>query len=117
MVQQTFSSKIQELKLRVKEMLNERAKRNGINEPAFPTPIWGETTTSYFDYLMNLSDIDFRNIRFHTGLISGESWQYWVPYPEPDPEKEAMSLGYTEAVKDVPESYWIGEPPTPWTPS
>ena len=116
MKSESFVDMIQHLKRCVNSMVLERDQLAGVQESALPSPIWTEMV-SVFSYLMSLSPEDFRNIRFHTGLINGSSWRYWHPYPEPDPEIEAESLGYSAAVKDVPEKYWIGEPPTPGIPS
>ena len=111
-----FASTIQKLKLRVNEMLIERSKLVGTQETASLTPMWSELM-SVFSYIMNLSSEDFRNIRFHTSLISGPPISiYWYPYPQPDPEAEAEKLGYIRAIRGVPEKYWIGEPATPSIP-
>jgi hypothetical protein len=111
MESERYISMIQDLKRCVNSMLLERDKLAGVKETASASPIWSEVT-SVFSYLMNLSPEDFRNIRFHTGLFSGSSWDYWHRYPEPDPEVEAEKLGYIQAIQGVPEKYWIGEPPT-----
>jgi hypothetical protein len=62
---------------------------------------------------MDLSPEHFKNIRFHTGLINGSSWEFWHPYPRPNPDTVVARLGYLQAIEDVPEKYWAGEPPTP----
>ena len=113
----SFASKMQKLKKCVNKMLSERNKLIGRRETVSLTPLWSELL-SVFSYVMNLSTDDLKNIRFHTSLISGPSiWDTWYPYPlDPDPEAEARKLGYIQAIRDLPEKYWIGEPPTPGMP-
>ena len=107
---------MQELKKRVNKMLIERNNLIGMRETLALTPVWSDLL-SVFSYVMNLSPDDLRNIRFHTSPISGPPiWNTWYPYPEPDPEEEAKKLGYVQAISDIPEKYWIGEPPIPGMP-
>ena len=110
-----FDNFIQQLKQCVPNMLLERKESSLKNQNALPSPLW-EEGISVFRYLMNLSPEDFINIRFHTGLINGDSWVYWHPFPEPNPEEEANKLGYTRMIQDIPENLWVGEAPTPHLP-
>jgi hypothetical protein len=116
-----FASTIQRLKHCTQQMLIERQKIEhkqdlGLSKTASPSQLWSEVLTAY-SYLINLSEEDFKKIRFHTELISGELiGSYWHPYPPHDPEEFARGLGYQDLLMDLPEAYWISEPPIPGLP-
>ncbi|UBF25411.1 putative sugar O-methyltransferase [Kovacikia minuta CCNUW1] len=112
----SFAATIERLKIKVQEMLSERQQLQEQSETAIPSDFWVEILSVY-RYLMNLSADDFRNIRFHTELVTGELiGSYWHPHPLIDPEEFAFSLGYQDLLSDLPEAYWISEPPTPYLP-
>ncbi len=109
-----FERAIGRLKRAFSAMLSERAAlhRNGSR----PGPLWQEALQA-FEYVPNLSADDFRNIRFHTGLMTGESiFAYWAPHPRIDPERFADDTGYRVLTERLPRRLHIGEPPTPRIP-
>lgn len=111
-----YSEQIENLKCNVKQMLIERNKNFQQTDNQFPSPLWIEGL-SVLDYVINLSAENFLNIRYHTGLFTGEStFKYWHQFPPLDPEKYAEDSNYTFYIKDIPEAYWIGEPPIPRIP-
>ena len=111
-----FRDKIQHLKQAVNQMLSELYEDASQGETKLPTPLWSECL-GVFAYIINLSEDDFLNIRFHTPLITGESHLlYWHPYPAIEPEKFAENIGYKFYTEDLPQNYWAGEPPTPKIP-
>jgi hypothetical protein len=111
-----YADKIKNLKHNVLQMLQERSNNFQQTDSQFPGSIWTEGL-SLFDYVINLSEENFLNIRFHAGYISGSNvLQYWHQYPPVDPERYTDIVGYKFYTEDVPESYWIGEPPTPKLP-
>lgn len=107
-----YAEKISLLKSNVQQMLQERS---GKGETSLPSPIWVDAI-KVLDYVKNFSEEDFRNIRWHTGLIGGDyPFQYPEPYKE-NPEAFAEGFGYKFFTQDLPERYWVGEPPTPGIP-
>lgn len=110
----SFEGKIGHLKRCVGAMLAERAAYEGA-ETAAASPIWDEVLGVH-RYLMNLAPEDFRNIRFHAGIVAGVIFNFWHPYPKPDPNQVAAHTRYADFVKDLPYEYWLGEPPEPQLP-
>ena len=114
MIEKRIKNKIADLKKAVVQMLSECHEVSHVK--GAPSPIWSEVLSVYA-YLLNLSEEDFLNIRFHTGLITGEIlFSYWHPYPPIHPEKFAKETGYQLLTSKIPKRYWIGEPPTPGIP-
>lgn len=107
-----YTIQIEQLKERLRLMLIQRGKERDAGDKANPSQIWHEAV-GVFNYLHELSPESLRNIRFHTGLINGVSWEYWHPYPKVNPVAEAERLGYARMLNGVPERYWVSEPPTP----
>ena len=105
-----FEAFISDLKSKVNKMLDER-RRLDSNETINPSPIWSDSV-SVWRYLMTMSAEDFRNIRFH----QGNPWRYWHMSPAPDPHTAARDFGYLDAIRGVPEKYWLGEPRFPGIP-
>jgi hypothetical protein len=109
-IDQSYDRQIGLLKRNVTLMLEERAAGSGKSDNAQPAPIWLETL-SVFNYMINLSADDFRQIRYHTSLITGESiLTYWHQYPPFEPELFARNIGYEFYTRDVPKKYQLGEP-------
>lgn len=97
-------------------MIQERNSNFQQTDGQFPSPIWIEGL-SLFDYIINLSAENFLNIRFHAGYITGSYvLEYWHQHPPADPARVANNIGYRFYTEDIPEAYWIGEPPTPKLP-
>ena len=104
-----FEVKINFLKKSVKKMLSE-LQENLAQDSTKAPPIW-LSITPIFKYLFNLSAEDFINIRYHTGVITGDvPHNYWGYYPPLDPEKFADELGYKLYTKELPAKYWLSEP-------
>ena len=111
-----FRDKIKNLKQAVNQMLYELHEDVSQGETKLPASIWSECM-GVFAYIMNLSEDDFLNIRLHTSLITGEFvLAYWHSYPAIEPEKFAENIGYKFYTEDLPQNYWVGEPPTPKIP-
>ncbi len=103
-----FSKTIQEFKLKIKKMIQERNFLSSRRE-AKPSAYW-EEGLALSSYIFNLSPEDFKNIKLHTWTITGESiLPYWQPYPYIDSEKFAENTGYKLLISKVPKKYWIGE--------
>ena len=111
-----YSDKINSLKHYVSQMLQERGDKFQQADSQFPSSFWMQYLV-LFSYIMNLSEEDFLNIRFHVGYISGENvLQYWHQYPPINPERYADIHGYKFYTEDIPEFFWISEPLTPKLP-
>ena len=111
-----WADKISKLKHNVLQMLHERSDGFQQTDSQLPAQIWTEGL-SVFDYMFNLSEQNFINIRFHSSLITGSDiLQYWHQYPPVDPETFASNIGYRFYTEDVPEAYWTSEPPAPGIP-
>ena len=77
----TYAGKIEALKARVATMVRERDAALQAGDPAAPSAPWRECLR-VFSFLMNLSPEDYRNLRFHTGLITGSPlFMFWHPDP------------------------------------
>lgn len=69
------------------------------------------------DYVRLLEVDDFRKIRLHTSLITGEFvYQFWHKFPPYDPELWAHESGYLKLIEGLPEAWQIGEPINPELP-
>lgn len=111
-----YKIKINNLRQSVIKMLIERREIKRQEVASNPSNIWSEVLSIY-KYLLNLSEEDYMNIRFHTGLITGESiFADWYPYPPIDPDRFAEESGYKLLIKNLPEDLLLGEPPTPGIP-
>lgn len=103
-----FNQKIGHLKSCVNQMLAEHQDYASLEEPIWPDVL------NVFDYVLNLAEDNFKKIRLHTGLITGEFvFGYWHQYPPLDPEQFAFDSGYKQLVADIPSNLWIGEPENP----
>ena len=112
----SFETQIHELKQNVGIMLRERTSDYGKREKDLPAEIWVEAL-SMFDYVINLSPDNFRKIRFHTGLITGDNpLSHWHQFPPVDPGSFARRIDYEFFTEDVSQQYWLSEPPTPQIP-
>lgn len=110
----TFSESIERLKQSVRMMIAERAGCS--DQVSQPSDFWSGSL-SVFEYLINLSSRDFENIRFHTSLITGESTHTYAHLnPPPDGVAFANSIGYAFYTSNIPEAFWLGEPPAPRMP-
>lgn len=99
-----FNALIDELKGAVQLMRREMESRTYEQDFIWPDVI------RCFEYVQHLAPADFRRIRLHTGLITGEFvYQYWHKYPPLDPEQYARESGYTQLIAGVPADYQIGE--------
>ncbi|MBF0460629.1 MAG: putative sugar O-methyltransferase [Magnetococcales bacterium] len=109
-----FEKTIDDIKKCVKAVVLERdIINNGVDAPS---DIWVEEL-KVFRFVMNLSADDFVNIRFHTELINGAGLlAYWHPYPKIVPENDPVVQCFQKIVNEVPERYWVSEPPTPEIP-
>lgn len=111
-----YEDQIQQLKQNVALMLQERSANQRAAGSALPSAIWIEAL-SMFNYVINLSAEEFRKIRYHTGLITGNSiFAHWHQYPPIDPERFAEWIDYKFYTEGVPQDCWLGEPPTPQIP-
>ncbi|MCP4267839.1 MAG: putative sugar O-methyltransferase [Candidatus Brocadiaceae bacterium] len=112
----TYTDQINYLKKCVIEMLHYRNNSFGSDSVDMPSSDWSEPM-AVFNYLINLSDENFKQIRYHTGWTTGDDIsKYWKQYPPFNPEKMANLFGYTFYTEDIPEKYHIGEPPIPSIP-
>jgi len=81
---------------------------------ANPSNFWKPWANAW-QYLLDLSPENLRNIRYHTGLFSGgiPGHGLWGDGKSDDyTYEEAKQIGYTEAINGLPEKYWLGEPET-----
>lgn len=116
MVSSEYAEKIRSLKNKVLQMRQERSESYQQDDKQLPSPIWAEFL-SVFDYIINLSEENFLNIRYHTALTIGESRvSFWQRYPPLDPETWARDSGYKYYTEDIAGNYWISEPPMPKMP-
>ncbi len=112
-----YNEKIEHLKYSVKAMLQERGRGAQETSSCAASAIWSEAM-SILDYAINLSAENFLKIRFHTSFITGEpAFNFWHIYPPHDPEEYAESSNYKSYTTDLPEAYWIGDPPIPTAPN
>jgi hypothetical protein len=111
-----YKEKITDLKRNVREMLEARAGRADGTAHGNPASTWTQSIRA-LDYLMNLSEEDFLNIRVHTGPINGEPvFSFWHKDQPFDPPKFAEAVGYKFQTEGIPEAYWLSEPPAPGIP-
>ena len=111
-----YTDKINGLKQKVSLMLQERSKNYNRASSQCPSSFWADNL-SLFDYAASLSPENFLNIRFHAGYLSGVNvLQNWHQYQSIDSGRYADMIGYKFLIRDVPERYHIGEPPTPKLP-
>ncbi len=112
----TYTDQIDNLKKCVTDMIQYRDTSFGSDSTDMPSPDWSEPM-AVFNYLINLSDENFKQIRYHTGWTTGDDIsKYWKQYPPFNPEKMANLFGYTFYTEDIPEKYCIAEPPIPTIP-
>jgi hypothetical protein len=104
-----YPEKINLLKRNVLQMLRER-NNSGSESPG---GIWAGVL-HLFDYIINLTPENYLNIRFHAGYVTGSNaLEYYHLYPPLNPERYAGNSGYIFYTQDIPQDYWVGEPPTP----
>lgn len=107
-----YANNISVLKNRVVRMLAERSERTSVTA-IDPSKMWLEAC-NVFDYIINLTDDNFKKIRLHTAQITGENiLGYLHPYPPIDAQRFADFIGYSFFVDQLPESFWISEPSSP----
>jgi hypothetical protein len=110
------AGKIEALKRNVAAMIRERQTILRAEDPANPSPLWLECL-QVFSYMLSLSPEDYRNVRVHTGLITGSSpFLYWHPDPPIDPEAFVAASAYPFHCQGVPEDRWLSEPLAPGIP-
>jgi hypothetical protein len=98
-----------ELKTSVESMIRERDRLSS-SQPATPSPLWSNVL-NMLQFALCFGEKEFRNIRFHTGLITGDiPYKYWHYYPPLNGELFAKELGYRFYTESIPEKYWISEP-------
>jgi len=104
----TFHGNVNSLKQKVIRMLKQReeiSNKRNVNV----TPVW-QYVMNIMKYLLNLSTEDLINIRYHTGMITGDHInKYWDSYPPIDPNLFADELGYSYYIKNIPKKFWLSE--------
>jgi len=112
----SYQDRIEYLKCSVAKMLLERDEHSQRAGDQAPSPACLDAT-HILRYAMNLSAADFLNIRFHTGLLTAEHiYNYWHVSPPLNPEIYAEDSGYKFYTENVPQAYWVGDPPIPAAP-
>lgn len=103
-----FRERIRELKESVARLVRQRSERPDAARFA-PATIWSQALRLY-SYLPHLAEDDFADIRFHAGLVTGESpFAYWHQDPAIDPDKFAALIGYDFFSAGLPENHRLGE--------
>ena len=108
-----FEQKIQWIKQSVRDMLAEREHGYRHDGIALASEFWVKSLQRV-QYLMDLPDKHFRNIRYHTLFLSGGQF-YTMMDPPPDPRQLAMNLGYHWVTRSIPRRYWLSEPKADFT--
>jgi hypothetical protein len=105
--------KMENIKLNINKMLQERAEINRVEGNELNGTIWSDLL-SLFEYAMHLTPKDLENARFHAAYLTGSNiMQYYQQFPPLDGEQYADNLGYKFLVDGLPEMFWLSEPLCP----